>query len=990
LAKFDSKFGKLWHDCKITIERHRAPRMTQSPPTLKLELTLRADQPELLTGLDYWLQLGLISEAQIDRISQRLSCPLPQESTSSSASAPAPAAAQSWLTQALGSFMAEVSVVWLLFLGVFMVVVSSGVLAASQWQNFSAVGQYSILWAYTLAFGVAGWWAGQRPTLQTTGRMLRVATLLIIPVNFWMIDGFRLWGTSLGWLVSAIASLSLAAITTRFLQQSSRLTWINQLALCGLQWGWGIPGWALAATYGATVGTAGLQIWQRQQDDLQSEPLPAQTGFDLGNVAIAFSTLLLLGRALWAQQIPISDLGLAFGICGWLLVWVNRQAQRPLWNPVGAGLLAIGWGVTVDYQLGQALGVSLLALWLLGDRLWRLWRKSDLLLLILVGLQTYALLRAIVPPTVRSSFIAWVTAQAGLQLGAVELVGLSFFPYVLVLLGFAVYLRRQPPLALLTEQCALGLGLLLLIPGIFNPLVRSLYLSLSIITLSVKVSHRSAQNPVNQSLIYLTHITGLFTIFSWIDTIAPSLAPQSWMFILLGLAAMEWGGCELLNRQNSDWRKSAATLGNGLMGLNLLALTSYITASLLNPTQGISGQIPLLCGLSVLTIALRQSRQRAEGGLLGLAWAIELLSASLISWMGGGWEQWAWEQWAIANLALGMATQIIGDYTLRRAESPMANWLSLHTIPLFYATLGGVIAHTELTATTGFYTLAAALPWLGVARRRSTFEGLSYVGIAGLVAALWQGLYGLFPKEILLAWSSPIASLLSAILYLLPWSRWGWQPRPWQRSAMALPSLSALGTSGYITVPALFLTAAFYAWLARISHQIRLSYIGLVLANWGIFQFFGTRSLTHPLWYVSVVSISILYIVQVDPQLRTTSAKQTRHQLRCLAIALVGITALYQADSWGQGLGVIGFSLGAIAIGITLRVRAYLFVGTLIFLAQVLRQLWLFIDDYSIMLWGLGILLGLVLIWIAATFEARRNQAIALLQYWATELDQWE
>jgi hypothetical protein len=34
--------------------------------------------------------------------------------------------------------------------------------------------------------------------------------------------------------------------------------------------------------------------------------------------------------------------------------------------------------------------------------------------------------------------------------------------------------------------------------------------------------------------------------------------------------------------------------------------------------------------------------------------------------------------------------------------------------------------------------------------------------------------------------------------------------------------------------------------------------------------------------------------------------------------------------------------------------------------------------------------LGLVLIWIAATFEARRSQAIALVQYWIAELEAWE
>jgi hypothetical protein len=61
----------------------------------------------------------------------------------------------------------------------------------------------------------------------------------------------------------------------------------------------------------------------------------------------------------------------------------------------------------------------------------------------------------------------------------------------------------------------------------------------------------------------------------------------------------------------------------------------------------------------------------------------------------------------------------------------------------------------------------------------------------------------------------------------------------------------------------------------------------------------------------------------------------------------------------------------------------------MMFMLAVLRQLWLFISSESLLLWVLGIGLGLLLIWIAATFEARRSQTIALLQSWANELDRW-
>jgi hypothetical protein len=959
--------------------------MTPTHPSIKLELILRSDHAELLQGLDYWLQLGLISEAQIEQISSKLlSCPLPQtEVLESSADflpvsniPPIPKTANaSWLTRFLTSFMAEIGVVWLLFLGVFMVVVSSGVLAASQWQNFSAVGQYGILWGYTLAFGIAGLVTGRRPALQLTGRMLRIATLLIIPVNFWMIDGFKLWGTGLGWIVGAIASLSLSLITIRFLNQSSRLTLLNQLALCGLHWGWGVPGWALMATYSATIGTAGLQIGGQQRED--------QQGFDLGKVAIAFSTLLVLGRALLSQQIPISDLGLAFGICGWLLIWVNRQQQRLLWNPVGICLLFLGWAVTVSSDhLWQALGVSILGLWLLGDRLRRLRREQDLVVLILAGLQTFALLRVIVPPNFRRGLIAWIATHAGLELGAWELTGLGFFAYVLILLGFSAYLRRQQQakLAQLTNRCALGLGLLLVIPGSLNPLVRSLYLSLSTVTLISIVSWRSQSG---RPLIYLTHITALLMLFSWIYWASPNLPIYAWSFILLGVAAIEWSFCEM--GRNERWQESAQSMGACLIGINLLLLTNQIAEVIFYRHQGIGWQVPLICGLSILTIALRQYRQPTDLGLFGMAWATELLATSWAHWVG-------WEAWAIANIAFGLGTQLAEDFWLRRItpDHPMAKWMSLHVIPIIYATLGVFIAHYPFTSTTGLYTLATALTFIGVGRRQRAFESLIYMGIAGIAIAIYEGLYWVLPKSFLLGWSGAFSCSLAVLFYILPWSRWGWEPRPWRRAAIALPIVAVVCAGTDISIPTLFITASFYAWIARMSHRIRLSYLGVILANWAIFWVFEGRSLTDPLWYVSIISMSILYIVHVDPHLQSSTARNTRHLLRCLAVGLLGLTALYQSISWSEGLLVIVLGLGLIVAGLTLRVRAYLFIGTLIFLAQVLRQLWVFMDDYSMMLWGLGIALGLVLIWIAATFEARRSQAIALLQYWATELEQWE
>ena len=203
---------------------------------IPFELMLPDDHPELLNGLDSWLKLGLISDNEVKRWAKRyLVSAVPEMDivvpvakttnspnsgqfirndviafgrdrsleTSQSSSDNSPDA--SIATRILSGFMAELGVMWLLFLGVFLVVISSAVLASLQWKNFSTIGQYGILWAYTVVFGGAALWTATHENLRLTSQMLRAATLLIVPVNFWMMDGFQLWRSPIGIVISLVA-----------------------------------------------------------------------------------------------------------------------------------------------------------------------------------------------------------------------------------------------------------------------------------------------------------------------------------------------------------------------------------------------------------------------------------------------------------------------------------------------------------------------------------------------------------------------------------------------------------------------------------------------------------------------------------------------------------------------------------------------------------------------------------------------------------------
>ncbi|MDX2212088.1 MAG: hypothetical protein SFY66_02250 [Oculatellaceae cyanobacterium bins.114] len=1303
--------------------------------TIDLNLSSEVDQETLFQGLTVWQQLGLLSDAQIRQLCETyLSVPLPPLPVRPDGLLPTPAIATatdfvavettpepvrsrlsvkrpshsgdsvSLIPRLLQSFVAEISVIWLLFLGVFLVVVSSGVLAATQWRNFPPIGQYGILFAYTLAFWGVSVLLGRQERLQLTARMLSIATLLIIPVNFWMMDGLRVGQSLVGLAVTAIASGVLAFMTLQILRPTSMVLIGNAIALSVLHWGWGWAGVPLIATYVGAIGTAFCLLRsppQEQPSGASSEPPPS---FSLARIAIAFAVLLLIGRAIFAAQVPPSQLGLAFGICGWLL----NRLSRPMPNSVilgrvGAALLILGWLVSVTEEPPwQAIAVSGLGLGLLWRNLRQHWRRSELTALLFVGFQAFWLLWFVVPWAWRQGILMTASAIAD-SVSAPELASLGGFVYVAGMVGLAIRLRRQhPSLAQHTEGMALVLGGLMVLLSWAVPLVRSLNLLIAVLLLVGVIRDRPAQ----RFGIYLTHAIGLAALLSWVETLFPDLNEITGAAILLMLMVAEWMisivPVALL------WRQSAWYLGLILAALtypllwatdpltswNLIGLATPIMLTVvasrplavqpriaawltvpalvlqllilnaLSPQimtfgvgtlllwvnsrqlrslvlailtvgfglscvstwvyQAFSTQLTMQWATLLLAIALTvlwslrgwlQRRPTPMHTLYAIAtdgWAIGLCSVLLLIltvnvvsgygdfetvtglflWAAGLttgalvyrlWEQpaelglwglaWAVEVWvagallylnpaatitplAIATLALGFVTQLAGDGWVAFRRGVYQN--SWHAIPLTYGVLGLLLSHSTYTEFTGLYTLAAALIWVGVGRRQPFLQPITYLALAGVSIAfyelliyqllqaqggnagdgitllaglailiavgdrllsrwllsylrldcrglstiadvhwllgsglallavfsspsetgfsLWLGvstalaayalangnrylrtdainrapitspystsqpptpvshsplpstgainrvpsyapspeawtyagiieafllityaLYRLLPDpQILTAWGGAIAAVLCLFLHPLPWQRWGWSAQPWKQTTAVLPGLVAALTCWGIALQTLLIVGAFYAWLAKTQGQLRLSYISVLLLDWAMLRFLNHQGWTEPVWISTIVGCSVLYVVQIDPELQEQSDRENRHLLRLLATGLICLTALYQAEIELQltaivfALLTLGLSVGLILLGIVLRVRAFLYVGTATFIFRVLRLLWLFVSSYSALLWAVGIVLGLIFIWIAATFEARRTQVNILMQTWTAELSVWE
>ncbi|WP_293334514.1 hypothetical protein [Microcoleus sp. CAWBG58] len=642
----------------------------------KIEFSISASNPQLLTGLDAWLRLGLISPAEVEQLcSQHLVCPLPEPAVGLSeiddrANSPIPepqVAATStqkalprttkkvaertetpqtptFVSQILQSLIAEISVVWLLFLGVFMVVVSSGVLAASQWEKFPAAGQYGVLLAYTLTFWAIASWAKKQSNLHLTAQTLQEVTLLLVPINFWAMDTFGLWKYPWDWAVATVAAFILTWITRGIIKDQYQSLWgknvttsiaLNHLGLSYLHWGWGFGGFALVAVYLGTVGTTAATVYQVQQQRVQyitrrgnTETFP--TAFSSSRdfltykkaALVAYSLGILLGRAIFVKDVNIHEMGLALGICGVLLAWLDwpqslasgttrnniSNEQNPgnffNWQLAGGGLLGLGWLVCFREIPLQAIAISALAVWFFYNRLVRFWQKLDLLMLFAVGLQSIWLVWRVVPLAIQTQFIAVLNQLSNTNPGQTPLSfwGVLLLPYLILTVSAAqwLYRSRKFPLAHFGENLALGLGSVLTIISAVNPFWRSLNLLISTLTLGwiaweyvipeksplVGMPVSAVDSKGNPALwVLLTHITGLCCFTSGIDLFLPNQKENVWAGILLILMVAEWGFFVWMKSANTKessaffrWHpalfQSSWYLGLVLAGLSFILLYS--------------------------------------------------------------------------------------------------------------------------------------------------------------------------------------------------------------------------------------------------------------------------------------------------------------------------------------------------------------------------------------------------------------------------------
>ncbi|WP_353122199.1 hypothetical protein [Planktothrix agardhii] len=589
-----------------------------SKPLIRILIQADSSNPRLLEGLEVWLNLGLLSDAQVRQIGELyLSDPLPKKTVNSGnnqrvlaekitpklvvSTSPQPAfQLPNFATNLVESLKAELSVRWLLFLGLFLVIISSGVLAASQWEKFPATGQYLILFAYTFAFWGASLWGSQQSRFPVTSEALKLVTLLLIPLNFWAMDGLKLWSDSLGLLTIAIAALALTILTVTLYRnqgQFQRRSLFNHLGLSYLNWGWQIPGFPVIAIYLGIMITVFLTIVNPPPTSSTSSP---RIDF---KIVVIYLLTLLFGRAIFVVNVDISQMGLALGIfAGFLYISSSLILHRSSYF-----ILLFGWLVTVYIQPWQAFLVSGIGIGIFSHHLLKYWRERDLAAIFGFGLSMVALVGRLIPPELRKTAINVGVEISSSQDSPWALLSLTWFPYLIFMVVITdwIYHRPQRKVAHFGDFLSLLFATFLTCLSLSNPALRSLNLLASTITLAVVISRRQPLKPI---VVLATHILGLVTFANLVYWQFPNLALDDWAIILLILMVGEF----LLFTVNSPGaniiRKDALDLGILLSGISyILFLTNFEFST---PHSSIMAWLITPLGLTYVATQTRESQQK--------------------------------------------------------------------------------------------------------------------------------------------------------------------------------------------------------------------------------------------------------------------------------------------------------------------------------------------------------------------------------------------
>jgi hypothetical protein len=185
-----------------------------------------------------------------------------------------------------------------------------------------------------------------------------------------------------------------------------------------------------------------------------------------------------------------------------------------------------------------------------------------------------------------------------------------------------------------------------------------------------------------------------------------------------------------------------------------------------------------------------------------------------------------------------------------------------------------------------------------------------------------------------------------------------------------------------------FLSAALYAVVAMARRSVGWAIAAALAVNFGLWSLLmqaGVGFLVHPQAWIIPLGVIVLASEFINHERLPREASQA---LRYLGISLIYVAST--ADLFLAGLGnslwlpviLAALCVTGVLAGISMRIRAFLFLGVGFLLVDVLAMIWHAAVDraHTWLWWACGIVLGAAILALFAVFEKRRNDVVEMLE----------
>ena len=211
----------------------------------------------------------------------------------------------------------------------------------------------------------------------------------------------------------------------------------------------------------------------------------------------------------------------------------------------------------------------------------------------------------------------------------------------------------------------------------------------------------------------------------------------------------------------------------------------------------------------------------------------------------------------------------------------------------------------------------------------------------------------------------------------------------------ALDVLSVIAPYGTHYPTLLFLVGLMYMFLSILRRSVACGLAAAVAANVALWSLFAEQDLLlwrNPQFWLIPPAASVLIAAQINRR-RLTSAQLTAVRYASILVIYLSSTSEIFIRDMGKYLWppmiLAGLSVAGVFLGMILRVRAFIYLGSSFVLLSIVGMVWhaqKMVFQHSWPWWAFGIGLGISILILFGVFEKKRPE----ITRWIERLQEWE